>query len=173
MRYIIDCYTQDVHFTENCFFRSSHGKLPVRALLPIQMCITKFSLMCTPRPNPKPFSVLKAFTKHQKWQRSDKGSRVFIFYLCPRGLPEMINNLHQKCTGHTLEKHEGHMAKHTKLQISQCKVSCRGGLQNEDSRRYSTVNKNTSSSQIVVMGVNAKLGVLWKTLAKQHKQQQQ
>lgn len=119
------------------------------------------------------FRCWRAFTKHQKWQRSDKGSRVFIFYLCPRGLPEMINNLHQKCTGHTLEKHEGHMAKHTKLQISQCKVSCRGGLQNEDSRRYSTVNKNTSSSQIVVMGVNAKLGVLWKTLAKQHKQQQQ
>ena len=172
MRYTIDCYKQDVHFTENCFFRSSHGKLPVRALLPIQMCITKLSLMCTPRPNPKPFSVLRGNYKASKMTKIGQRVQSF-FYLCPRELPEMINNLHRKCTGHTLERHEGHMAKHTKLQISQCKVSCRGGLQNEDSRRYSTVNKNTSSSQIVVMGVNAKLGVLWKTLAKQHQQQQQ
>lgn len=173
MRYTIDCYKQDVHFTENCFFRSSHGKLPVRALLPIQMCMTKLSLMCTPRPNPKPFSVLKGVYKASKMTKIGQRVQSFYFLFVPTGVTgnykQSPSKMHRSHSWKTWRPHgKTHQTPNITMQSS-----CRGGLQNEDSRRYSTVNKNTSSSQIVVMGVNAKLGVLWKTLAKQHKEQQQ
>ena len=132
------------------FVRSFHGrtKLGVRALLPIQMCSTKFLLMCTLRPNPKPFFNVEGCLQSIKYDKDR--TKVQNILLRPRGLPEMISISTRNAQVTLLKDMKATWRNTPNSEYHNAKFLAGRGFQNEDNRGKSTVNKNTSSSQIVV-----------------------